>query len=113
LIEALTYRLSDHTTADDASRYRDPGEVKDAWTKEPVQRLRSYLTKLRVWDEAREEALRAECAREVEAAVDEYLSAPRPSTDEMFDHLFARPPQSLLQQRELARRYAESQNTGT
>jgi pyruvate dehydrogenase E1 component alpha subunit len=111
LIEALTYRLSDHTTADDASRYRDPGEVKEAWTKEPLLRLRSHLTKLRVWDEAREGALKAECAREVEAAVDEYMSAPKPSTDEMFDHLFARPPQSLLQQRELARRYAASHNT--
>jgi len=105
LIEALTYRLSDHTTADDASRYRDPGEVKEAWSKEPLVRLRSYLTKLRVWDEAREEALKAECAREVEAAVDEYLSAPMPTTDEMFDHLFAHPPASLLEQREMARRY--------
>jgi 2-oxoisovalerate dehydrogenase E1 component alpha subunit len=106
LIEALTYRLSDHTTADDASRYRDPGEVKEAWTREPLLRLRAYLKKLGVWDDAREEALKAECAHEVEAAVDEYLGVPKPSTDDMFDHLFARPPQSLLQQRELARRYA-------
>jgi len=111
LIEALTYRLSDHTTADDASRYRDPGEVKEAWTREPLSRLRAYLKKLRVWDDAREEALKSECAREVEAAVDEYLSAPKPSTDEMFDHLFAHPPQSLLQQRELARRYAGGDDT--
>jgi 2-oxoisovalerate dehydrogenase E1 component alpha subunit len=112
LIEALTYRLSDHTTADDASRYRDPREVKDAWTREPLLRLRAYLTKLRIWDDAREEELKAECAREVEAAVDEYLGAPKPSTDEMFDHLFARPPQSLLQQRELARRYAGGHDAG-
>jgi 2-oxoisovalerate dehydrogenase E1 component alpha subunit len=111
LIEALTYRLSDHTTADDASRYRDPGEVKEAWTKEPLLRLRAYLTRSGVWGNAREEALKAECAQEVEAAVDEYLSAPKPSTDEMFDHLFAHPPQSLLQQRELARRYAGSHTT--
>ena len=108
LIEALTYRLSDHTTADDASRYRDPGEVKAAWGKEPLPRLRAYLTRLAAWDEAREEALKAECAREVEAAVDEYLSAPKPSTDAMFDYLFARPPKSLLEQREQARRYADS-----
>ncbi len=74
LIEALTYRLSDHTTADDATRYRDHNEVKEAWGKEPLPRLRAYLTKLRVWDDAREEALKAECAREVEAAVDEYLN---------------------------------------
>ena len=112
LIEALTYRLSDHTTADDASRYRDPGEVKEAWTREPLLRLRSYLKKLRAWDDVREEALKAECAREVEAAVDEYLSAPKPTTDEMFDHLFARPPLSLLQQRQLARHYAGSDNAG-
>ena len=113
LIEALTYRLSDHTTADDASRYRNPGEVKEAWNNEPLLRLRSYLTKLRVWDEAHEQALKVECAREIEAAVDEYLSAPMPSTDEMFDHLFARPPASLLEQREMARRYSGQQHSGT
>ena len=112
LIEALTYRLSDHTTADDASRYRDPNEVKEAWTKDPLPRLRSYLNKLRAWDEAREEALKAECAREVEAAVDEYLGAPKPSTDAMFDHLFARPPQNLLEQREVARHYSGSHQAG-
>jgi 2-oxoisovalerate dehydrogenase E1 component alpha subunit len=106
LIEALTYRLSDHTTADDASRYRDQSEVRDAWEKEPLLRLRAYLTKLKVWDETREEALKAECAREVEAAVDQYLSGPKPSTDAMFDHLFANPPKGLLEQREIARRYA-------
>jgi len=112
LIEALTYRLSDHTTADDASRYRDPREVKEAWTQEPLIRLRLHLTKLGVWDDAREKALEGECAREVEAAVDEYLSAPKPSTDEMFDYLFARPPRSLLEQREQARRRAASRRTG-
>ena len=113
LIEALTYRLSDHTTADDASRYRDHSEVKEAWGNEPLLRLRAYLIKLRVWDEAREEALKAECAREVEAAVDEYLSAPKPSTDAMFDHLFANPPKGLAEQREIARRYAGGQHSGT
>jgi 2-oxoisovalerate dehydrogenase E1 component subunit alpha len=106
LIEALTYRLSDHTTADDASRYRDQSEVREAWEKEPLIRLRAYLTRLKVWDEAREEALKAECAREVEAAVDQYLSGPKPSTDAMFDHLFANLPKGLLEQREIARRYA-------
>ena len=106
LIEALTYRLSDHTTADDASRYRDQGEVKEAWEKEPLLRLRAYLTKLKAWDDAHEEALKAECAREIEVAVDQYLSGPKPSTDAMFDHLFANPPKGLLEQREIARRYA-------
>jgi 2-oxoisovalerate dehydrogenase E1 component alpha subunit len=112
LIEALTYRLSDHTTADDASRYRDPSEVREAWTREPLLRLRSYLKKLHAWDEAREEVLKNECAREVEAAVDEYLSAPNPSIDDMFDYLFARPPRGLLEQREQARRHSARRRAG-
>ena len=41
LIEALTYRLSDHTTADDASRYRSAEEVKEAWALEPLIRMRA------------------------------------------------------------------------
>jgi pyruvate dehydrogenase E1 component alpha subunit len=108
LIEAITYRLSDHTTADDASRYRDASEVQEAWRKEPLLRLRAYLTKQNVWDAAREETLKVECSREVEAAVDEYLSAPQPSTDAMFDYLFAQSPKSLVEQREIARHYAGS-----
>ena len=106
LVEAITYRLSDHTTSDDASRYRSNDEVKAAWAREPLIRLRKYLTKLAAWDDVKEESLKAECAREVEAAVDQYVSSPRPSTDAMFDNLFARPPKSLLEQREMARRYA-------
>src|SRR5215213_2219500 len=43
LIEALSYRLSDHTTADDASRYRSADEVADAWKREPLMRVRTYL----------------------------------------------------------------------
>ena len=41
VIEAVTYRLSDHTTADDATRYRRDKEVKDAWRTEPLLRLRA------------------------------------------------------------------------
>src|SRR5690606_19359475 len=46
LIEAVTYRLSDHTTADDASRYRPKDEVEAARRVEPLIRLRKYLTAL-------------------------------------------------------------------
>lgn len=106
LIEALTYRLSDHTTADDASRYRSSQEVKDAWAVEPLLRFRAFLIDAGLWDDAREQALLRECAREVEAAVAQYLARPRPSTDAMFDHLFAVPPAHLDEQRRTARKYA-------
>ncbi len=108
VIEAITYRLSDHTTADDASRYRPAEEVEKARGLEPLIRVRAHLTSIGAWDAAREEALKVECAREVEAAALEYLNAPRRTTDAMFDHLYARMPKALRAQRELARRYAGS-----
>jgi pyruvate dehydrogenase E1 component alpha subunit len=106
VIEAMTYRLSDHTTADDATRYRKEQEVREAWAVEPLLRLRTWLTGLGAWDDDREAALRADSAREVEAAVEAYLATPKPPSDAMFDHLFANPPRPLLEQRELARRFA-------
>src|SRR5438445_10342989 len=42
-IEAVTYRLGDHTTSDDASRYRPVDEVQAHWKEEPIARLRAYL----------------------------------------------------------------------
>lgn len=105
VIEAITYRLSDHTTADDASRYRRAEEVKEAWTREPIKRMRLFLERQGLWDATREQALLAECAREVEAAVQEFLNYPKPHVDAMFDYLFAHPPRALLAQKQMARRY--------
>ncbi|MGO9512206.1 MAG: pyruvate dehydrogenase (acetyl-transferring) E1 component subunit alpha [Steroidobacteraceae bacterium] len=105
LIEALTYRLSDHTTADDASRYRGTQEVKDAWKLEPLIRVREYLFKAGAWTDAQEQALLKDCTRQVDGAVNEYLSSAKPSTDAMFDYLFAELPQHLREQRATARKY--------
>jgi pyruvate dehydrogenase E1 component alpha subunit len=105
LIEALTYRLSDHTTADDASRYRSGQEVKDAWALEPMIRIRAFLAASGLWDAAKERALLEECTIKVDAAVTEYLGRPKPSTDAMFEHLFASLPAHLQEQRLIARKY--------
>ncbi|HME40221.1 MAG TPA: pyruvate dehydrogenase (acetyl-transferring) E1 component subunit alpha [Steroidobacteraceae bacterium] len=105
LIEALTYRLSDHTTADDASRYRSGQEVKDAWALEPLIRIRKFLLTAGVWDAAMEQALLEECALKVDAAVTEYLGQAKPPTDAMFEHLFAALPARLREQRLIARKY--------
>ena len=108
VVEAVTYRLSDHTTADDASRYRREQEVKAAWNAEPLLRARTYLVGAGMWDDKREEELKASCAKDVDAAVEKYLNTGKQSTDSMFDFLFARLPKSTQAQREIARRYAAS-----
>ncbi|HSD74677.1 MAG TPA: pyruvate dehydrogenase (acetyl-transferring) E1 component subunit alpha [Steroidobacteraceae bacterium] len=106
LIEAITYRLSDHTTADDATRYRPAEEVKNAWKVEPLIRFRKYLTDTGAWNDAQETLLKADCARQVEAAVEEYVNTPKQPVRAMFDHLFERLPKNLQEQREQAQRYA-------
>jgi 2-oxoisovalerate dehydrogenase E1 component alpha subunit len=106
VIEALTYRLGDHTTSDDASRYRPAGEVDAARKLEPLLRTRAFLESRALWNEDAERQLRAECTAAIEEAVRQYLATPRQSTDTMFDYLFANPPRHLLLQREQARRYA-------
>src|SRR5690606_24337634 len=78
LIGAMTYRLSDHTTADDARRYRKEDEVKEQWAKEPLLRMRKYLESLGAWDDAQEEAWKAECARRVDEEVQKYKAAGKP-----------------------------------
>ena len=102
LVEALTYRLSDHTTADDASRYRDDAEVSAHWHEEPVARLRQYLVARQAWGRAEEEHAIAEAAAEMDHAAEAYLAQPPPPLGAMFDHTFAAPPASLVAQRQAA-----------
>ena len=75
LIEAVTYRLGDHTTADDAARYRSPEEVQARWKEEPIARLRSYLVSRAGWSKAEEEGVVSECEQRVAAAIESYLAA--------------------------------------
>lgn len=99
VIEAVTYRLSDHTTADDASRYRPPEEVADAWKREPILRLRNYLNEIGAWEKANEENLLKQCNERVQAAAQAYLDAPAPPLEQMFDMLYATLPSAFFAQR--------------
>jgi len=102
LIEAVTYRLSDHTTADDARRYRSDAEVKDAWTREPLKRLKAWLIAQKAWSEKEEEAWKADCAEKVDAEVNAYLETKAQPTEAMFDYTYAELPLDLERQRSAA-----------
>ncbi|MET0288214.1 MAG: pyruvate dehydrogenase (acetyl-transferring) E1 component subunit alpha [Pseudoxanthomonas sp.] len=99
VLEFITYRLSDHTTADDARRYRDEAEVKDAWQRDPIPRLRTWLTAQGLWSEAQEAAWKTECGAYVDAEVNAYLATPVQPVEAMFDYLYADLPPELLKQR--------------
>ena len=98
LIEALTYRLSDHTTADDASRYRPEEEVSAAWKAEPIVRLRQYLVDAHGWNREKESALIEQCRKQVEAAVVSYKALPPQPLSAAFDYLYAELPEPLKAQ---------------
>jgi 2-oxoisovalerate dehydrogenase E1 component alpha subunit len=99
LIEAVTYRIGPHSTADDASRYRSGGEV-DAWSKrDPLERYRAWLTATGVGDDA----FLAEVEREADAMAARLRdgvvgSAPRPVED-LFRWVYADVPPHLARQR--------------
>lgn len=100
LIEALTYRLSDHTTADDASRYRPAEEVATEQQKDPLLRLERYMQAERGWTETNQQLLKEKCQNQIEEEVQSYLGmALAPPTD-MFDHLYENLPKVLLKQRQ-------------
>jgi pyruvate dehydrogenase E1 component alpha subunit len=99
LIEAVTYRLGDHTTADDASRYRSTEEVQQRWKEEPIARLRNYLVSRMNWSKADEEKITTECEQKVTAAIEHYLATSPRLPETMFDHLYARLPSAYAGQR--------------
>lgn len=99
LIEAVTYRLCDHTTADDAKRYRDTKEVDEAWKKEPLIRIRAYLMKTGAWSEAQEQELLQQCAADVDQAVNDYTSAELQPPESMLDFLYETLPEAYETQR--------------
>ena len=98
-VEALTYRLGDHTTADDASRYRDDAQVSRHWKQEPVARLKRYLTDHLGWTKQEEEALLERTRERVEEAARRYLETQALPATAMFDHLYERLPTGVAAQR--------------
>ncbi|MDP3846509.1 MAG: pyruvate dehydrogenase (acetyl-transferring) E1 component subunit alpha [Pseudomonas sp.] len=101
LLECLSYRLGDHTTADDATRYRPAEEVKQAWQEEPIKRLQAYLAAQGQWDEHREQALIADSQAQVQQAVAAYEALePQPALAAL-EYVYAQWPAALNDQREL------------
>ena len=98
LIEALTYRLGDHTTADDASRYRSEDEVAVWRQRDPILRLRLFLESRQLWDDEREAALLATAAAWVEAQVEAFQAMPKQEPADVFRHMYAELPLNLREQ---------------
>jgi pyruvate dehydrogenase E1 component alpha subunit len=104
LIEAVTYRLGPHTTADDPGRYRDTAEEEEWRAKDPLRRVRILLEHAGTWTEAWQEELESTATSRVEEAVAIAEGLPEPTIDEMFGRMFETPTSPLRSQADEARR---------
>ena len=99
-IEAVTYRIGDHTTADDASRYRSKEEVEQWKKKDPIDRLIRYMVSKRLWDEAYGQRTIADARDRVEAAVKELEATPPSQPQDIFRFTFRDMTEDLNEQME-------------
>lgn len=106
-IEAVTYRMGPHTTADDPTRYRDPAELELWATRDPIVRLRTHLEQRGALGPELEQRVAAAADRvaaELRAGV-QAMTDPEPIT--VFDHVYAEPHAELERQRDEYARYLE------
>ncbi len=100
LIEAMTYRLSGHSTSDDPKAYRPDGTV-DPWrAQDPMARLRRYLHKHHGWTDARDKELEASLDADLREAIKAAEATAGPSLESMFEDVFAEVPWHLAEQRD-------------
>ncbi len=100
LIELVTYRMGDHTTSDDATRYRKPEIIAEWKKKDPIDRLRIYLMNHHGWTDETETKLIEELSAEVEKAVQDYESVEQAEPTNMFKYIYSEMPWHLKEQME-------------
>lgn len=97
LIEAVTYRLGVHTTADDPKKYRKEAEVEEWKPRDPLVRFWKYLKNKKVLDEKARDVMEEEIAAEISAGI-EKAEKYQPDIRAPFAHCYAEPPPHLRDQ---------------
>ena len=100
LIEAVTYRIGPHTTADDPSRYRAEDEGGRWEEKDPLERVRRLLERQGAWTVEWQADLEAQASATIEAAVEWAEAIPEPTFEEMLNRMYAEPTPPLREQLE-------------
>ncbi|MCB2210619.1 pyruvate dehydrogenase (acetyl-transferring) E1 component subunit alpha [bacterium] len=106
LIEALTYRMLMHTTADDPKKYRSDEEAEEWKKRDPITRFKIYLQGKKLWNDKKEAELEEEIKQEIDAAVKYYENFKEFKLDQPFDHQFGTEVASLVEQRAEYNKYA-------
>ena len=100
LIEAMTYRLSGHSTSDDPKAYRKETEVEQWKKRDPIARLHKHLVARGLWDDAKQRDLEAKLDVELKDAIAAAEKVAPPSLESMFEDVYAELPWHLREQRD-------------
>ncbi len=87
-IECYTYRIENHTTADDWKRYREAKEVEEWKEKDPIRRLQKYMLKAGIINEKYEERVYKTAETRVKEATQKFESIVPPSPKDMFQNVY-------------------------
>jgi pyruvate dehydrogenase E1 component alpha subunit len=99
LLECETYRVGHHTTADDATRYRADKEVQAWLKKDPISRMKKFLTARGLWNDKKEKELSAKTEKWIDGEVKAYEAFPPPNPLDMFAHNYEVATPALIEQR--------------
>jgi pyruvate dehydrogenase E1 component alpha subunit/2-oxoisovalerate dehydrogenase E1 component alpha subunit len=110
-IEAVTYRRQGHSSSDDPTRYRDAGEVEHWEQRDPVDRMRRYLRKHRLWDDAAEEVELAAQDELVTREIQKAEKAPPPALETLVEDVYAAEDPRLAEQLAEVRPFFEEGRT--
>jgi pyruvate dehydrogenase E1 component alpha subunit len=110
LIEAVTYRMGDHTTSDDASRYRSNEEVEDWGKKNPITRFQIYLKEKGIWNEPYEQGIQDKTSAFIDRAVEEAEQTPSPSVRDIFQSTYKAIPPYLQRQMDELQAFLEEKD---
>jgi pyruvate dehydrogenase E1 component alpha subunit/2-oxoisovalerate dehydrogenase E1 component alpha subunit len=109
LVEAVTFRMGGHSSSDDPTRYRDAALVAEWERRDPLARLRTYLTAEKVLTEGSEEKMIAEMNDEISTAVTQAEALPPPAIETLFTDVYAKVPAHLEEQMRYAIAMGEGQ----
>ncbi len=98
-IECITYRLGDHTTSDDATRYRKEKEVAAWKLKDPLTRLKKYMLKKKLLNEKSDKEIWQNAEQKINDAVTKYEAMALAPGEEIFNYMFGDMPKELEEQK--------------
>ncbi len=104
LVEAVTYRMEAHTTADDPSRYQPASELATWSARDPIARLEMFLRAEGMLDDALHAEIDGEARDHAARLRAEVYDAPHGDPRELFEHVYADPPERFAEQRALLER---------